>query len=383
MRILFIITRADTVGGAQVHVRDLSRYLVEAGHQVFVVTGEKGQYNDVLEDYSIQSYSCDTLKQPISLKQDWETRNYLIDLIRSFQPDLVSTHSSKAGILGRLACYATNTPCIFTAHGWAFTSGVPEPKRSVYQLVEKFAEPLADKIICVSENDRQIGLNCGMNSDRLITVHNGMPDIPIEMRANLVDDLHTVKIVMVARFDKQKDHQTLLEAVKDITEAQLDLIGDGPGLANAKAYATQNGMADRVNFLGFQKDVAKFLAQSHIFTLISNWEGFPRTIIEAMRAGLPVVASDVGGVAEAVDDGVTGYCIPRGNVDVLRDRLSKLVKDAELRQTMGQRGRQRYEAEFTFDHMFEKTFEVYKEVLAKRGKLDALKAELATPVSDL
>ena len=381
MKILFFITRADTVGGAQVHVRDLSSYLVEAGHQVLVVTGEKGLYNDVLKDYSIQSYPLDTLKQPIAFQQDWRTRSNLIDLVYTFQPDLVSTHSSKAGVLGRLACKATNTPCLFTAHGWAFTSGVPEPKRTIYQWVEKLSEPLADKIICVSENDRQIGFNCGMSPDRLITVHNGMPDISVDLRAN-PSDARPVKVIMVARFDKQKDHQTLLTAFRDISGAQLDLIGYGPSLPNAQAYVAQNDMADRVNFLGFQKDVSKFLAQSHIFTLISNWEGFPRTIIEAMRAGLPVVASDVGGVAEAVDDGVTGYCIPRGNVNVLRDHLSKLVTDAKLRQTMGQRGRQRYEAEFTFDHMFEKTFEVYKEVLAKRGKLDSLKADLASSVSN-
>lgn len=364
MKILFFITRADTVGGAQIHVRDLSHSLIQAGTDVLVVTGEKGPYNEVLDAYSVKSYSCSQLKQQISLKHDWETRGELVNLIRSFQPDLVSTHSSKAGVLGRLACKATKTPCVFTAHGWAFTDGVPEPTRSIYQWIEQLSESLADKIICVSENDRQIGLNCGMDRDRLVTIHNGMPDIPVEMRANLTERQPAVKVVMVARFDKQKDHQTLLEAFKDIGNAHLDLIGDGPNLEKAKAYVTQNGMSDRVNFLGFQKDVSKFLAQSHIFTLVSNWEGFPRTIIEAMRAGLPVIASDVGGVAEAVHEGVTGYCIPRGNVDILRDRLSKLIKNAELRQAMGQRARQQYETEFTFDRMFEKTLGIYKEVLA-------------------
>lgn len=364
MKVLFFITRADTVGGAQIHVRDLSRFLIQKGTEVLVVTGEEGPYNHVLDTYSIKSHSCNQFKQKISLKHDWSTRNELIKLIRSFQPDLVSTHSSKAGVLGRLACNVTKTPCIFTAHGWAFTDGVPEPTRSVYQWIEKLSESLADRIICVSENDRQIGLNCGMDRNRLITVHNGMPDIPIEMRANLTERQPVVKVVMIARFDKQKDHQTLLEAFKGTTGAHLDLIGDGPALEKAKAYVAQNDMGNRVNFLGFQKDVAKFLSQSHIFTLISNWEGFPRTIIEAMRAGLPVVASDVGGVAEAVNEGVNGYCVPRGNVDILHERLSKLIKNAELRQIMGQSARQRYEAEFTFDHMFGKTLGIYKDVLA-------------------
>ncbi len=309
------------------------------------------------------------------------SRDFFISSIDSFQPDLVSTHSSKAGVLGRLACLATSTPCLFTAHGWAFTNGVPEPKRSLYQWVEKLSEPLADRIICVSENDRQIGIQSGMSPDRLVTIHNGMPDITIDLRSTPVK-ADPVRLVMVARFDKQKDHQTLLTAFKDIPNAHLDLIGDGPNLPQAKAYVAQNNLTHRVNFLGFQQNVAQFLAKAHVFTLISNWEGFPRTIIEAMRAGLPVVASDVGGAAEAITEGVTGYAIPRGDVSTLRDRFTRLVNNAELRQSMGHQGRLRYEAEFTFDHMFEKTFAVYEEVLTKRGKQDRLKPEILPATSE-
>ena len=362
MRILFIITRADTVGGAQVHVRDLASALIRQGHEVLVVTGVSGPYNIALDSWGVHSLSCKVLQQQIDPVRDWQAFSFLMQTIRQFQPDLVSTHSSKAGILGRLACRVTNTPCIFTAHGWAFTGGVPEPSRTIYRQLERLAEPLADRIICVSEQDRLLGIKAGMKPDRLLTVHNGMPDIPPELKANPADP-NPVRIVMIARFDKQKDHLTLLQAFQSLLDAQLDLVGDGPKLEETKATVDKLGIGDRVNFLGYCNNVAKILAQAHIFTLISNWEGFPRTIIEAMRAGLPVVASNVGGVTEALKDGVTGYCVPRGDVTSLRDRLSKLVSDAKLRRKMGCAGRQCYEVEFTFQRMFEQTFRVYEDVL--------------------
>lgn len=368
MKILFIITRADTVGGVQVHVRDLAISLNQKGHEVLVITGIFGPYNTVLKNNGVESIASDTFIQKISPLQDWQTLRFLIKTIRNFKPDIVSTHSSKSGILGRLACKITNTPRIFTAHGWAFTEGVPEPSRSIYQWMERLTEPLADKIICVSERDRLIGINSGMKPDKLLTVHNGMPEISNELKANQ-NNSDNIKIVMVARFDKQKDHLTLIKAFQTISGVQLNLVGDGPNLEEIKNYVNEIGIAERVNFLGFCDNIAEILAEAHIFTLVSNWEGFPRTIIEAMRAGLPVVASDVGGVAEAVIDGNNGYLIPRGDVEVLRNRLQKLVEDEKLRREMGYLARQRYESEFTFQHMFEKTFEVYEKVLKDRKNL--------------
>ncbi|AFZ14324.1 glycosyl transferase group 1 [Crinalium epipsammum PCC 9333] len=367
MKFLFIITRADTIGGAQVHVRDLAKALNQDRHEVLVVTGVRGAYTTELHKWGINSISCEFLEKNINLVKDCQSFNFLKETIRNFKPDIVSTHSSKAGLLGRLACKIADTPCIFTAHGWAFTGGVPEPSRTLYQWVEKLAEPLADKIICVSENDRSIGVKVGMQADRLLTIHNGMPDIPNELRANPMAS-NPVRIVMVARFDRQKDHLTLLRAFQKIQGAQLDLVGNGPNIEVIKTMALKLGIADSVNFLGHRNDIAKVLAQAQIFTLISNWEGFPRTTLEAMRAGMPVVVSNVGGASEAVIDGITGYCVPHQDVDVLRDRLSKLVSDVDLRTKMGDQGRKRYEAEFTFERMFERNCKIYEQVLANRGK---------------
>lgn len=362
MNILFIITRADTIGGAQVHVRDLSLRLMSLGHNVLVATGIQGSYVDHLQMYNIDVISCPYFKKNIDFIKDWQTFIFLKKIVEQFQPDIISTHSSKAGILGRLIAKSTNIPCIFTAHGWAFTGGVKEPSRTVYEWLEKLSEPLASRIICVSEHDRLIGLKAGMQEMRLHTVHNGMLDISMERRAD-PSQTNPVQIVMVARFDKQKDHETLLKAVQKIPEVRLSLIGDGPSLDYIKTLVNNLGIADRVSFQGFRTNVAEVLAQSQIFTLISHWEGFPRTTLEAMRAGLPVVVSDVGGASEAIIEGITGYSVPPGDVENLFQRLVHLVTDAQLRASMGIEGRKRYEAEFTFDIMFEKTFKVYEQVL--------------------
>lgn len=362
MKILFIITRADTVGGAQVHVRDIGSYLIEKGHQVQVITGVKGPYNQTLSEWKIPNLACDCFEQTIKPYQDGKTLAQLTELIRDYQPDLVSTHSSKAGILGRMACKLTKTPCLFTAHGWAFTEGVPEPKKTIYRYLEKLAAPLGKRIICVSEHDRAIGITAGMNPQNLLTIHNGRPDVSEDLLAQPSKN-HPISLVMVARFDQQKDHETLLRAAQIFPEVEVNFIGDGPKLDTIQNLAKTLKMTDRVNFLGFCPDVAQYLSQGSIFTLISHWEGFPRTIVEAMRSRLPVIATDVGGVKEAVIDEVTGFCVPPRDIKALQEKLNCLITRPELREKMGQAGRERYEQEFTFEKMFQETFKVYETVL--------------------
>ena len=140
---------------------------------------------------------------------------------------------------------------------------------------------------------------------------------------------------------------------------ELDLIGDGPLQLAVEAQARRLGIAERVRFLGLRRDVAERLAQSQLFVLATRWEGFPYTILEAMRAGLPVVASDVGGVREAVVHGETGLLVPRGDEQALRQRLSEMLASVDLRQRLGAAGRRRFEATFTFARMIDKTAAVY------------------------
>lgn len=363
MKILFVITRADSIGGAHIHVRDLARRLVDSGHQVRVVTGKRGPFTAALEQAGATSVECPPLQRAIHPLRDAQAVVALRRAIAAFRPDLVSMHSSKAGILGRLACAIGGPPSLFTAHGWAFTPGVGEPRRSAYRWIERALAPLADRIVCVSEHDRRIAVAAGIGPRRLVTIHNGMPDVAATSRADPGGG-DPVRVVMVARFAPQKDHPTLLRAFAAVEGAQLTLVGEGPTLASVRTLTRELGLEDRVRFLGHQDDVAEVLARSHLFALISRWEGFPRSTLEAMRAGLPVVVTDVGGSAEAVADGVEGYIVPPGDVETTRDRLVALVGDGGLRRRMGEAARRRFEAEFTFERMFARTLAVYGTIAA-------------------
>ncbi len=168
---------------------------------------------------------------------------------------------------------------------------------------------------------------------------------------------------MTARFQAQKDHPSLFRALAGLTDRPwtLELVGDGPDIDACRSLAAGLGIADRTVFAGQCRDVAERLARADIFVLASKWEGFPRSILEAMRAGLPVIASDVGGCRESVVESETGFLVPREDPESLRSRLAELMSSPELRRKMGKAGRERFERHFTFDAMYEKTAAVYRE----------------------
>ncbi|MEY3299179.1 MAG: hypothetical protein RLZZ597_2439 [Cyanobacteriota bacterium] len=367
MRILFIITRSDAVGGAQVYLKDLSKAFIKDGHDVLVVAGTSviGEDNFFVRN-QIPFYACPHLCRSIQPIQDFQSIRFINNIVKTFRPDVISAHSSKAGLIGRISARVNHIPCIFTVHGWAFTEGVSQPKRSLYKIIEKLISPLSGKIICVSDYDARIGSEAGIKSSLMTRIYNGIIDIPTVLRAYPRNNLNpSVSIVMIARFDEPKDHRTLLHAFRSVHGAKLSLVGDGSNLSSIMALAEDLGLSDKVKFMGFREDIPEILSQAHIFTLISRWEALPLTIIEAMRAGLPVVISDVGGAAETIVEGVSGFAVPRSNVDVLRDRLNQLVADAQLRERMGKAARQRYEQLFTFERMYSETRQAYEAVLSQ------------------
>jgi glycosyltransferase involved in cell wall biosynthesis len=138
------------------------------------------------------------------------------------------------------------------------------------------------------------------------------------------------------------------------------LIGDGPTCEQAREKVETLGLNNRVEFLGERSDIPQLLAGASILALITHLEGLPLAILEGMRAGLPVVASDVGGVRETIDDGRTGFLIPHGDTETLRARLQTLIDDPELRRRMGEAGREKYEKCFGYRSMIEKTMDIYR-----------------------
>ena len=362
MRLLTIITLPDQ-GGAQIHLLSLLRGLGGRGISITLATSREGFLTQKARAIGINVHVIPRLIHSPSFYKDTLALLDIVKLLRVLKPDILHLHSSKAGALGRVAARLCKIPAVFTAHGWAFTEGASLKQKLLSIPAEAIVARLGGHIITVSRYDYELALRYRVASAKQMTVvHNGIPDV--DCRAD--PSMRSVpRIVMVARFSPPKDHALLLKALSHLRHEswQLDLVGDGPLLASVSRLANELGLGERVRFLGARSDIPGILAGSDVFVLTSRYEGFPISILEAMRAGLPVVASDVGGVSEAVLDGETGFLIGRGDRKALHDRLKTLLVNPQLRGRMGKEGRRRYEQLFTLDRMVNKTLRVYEHVL--------------------
>lgn len=360
MKIVYVITRSDVIGGASVHLLDLARGAQDAGHEVVILVGGHGVFLDRAKEKGLRCVSLRYMVREVSLLKDLRGLFELRTAIAEIKPDIIHLHSSKAGVLGRLVAKSLSVPVVFTAHGWAFTEGVSERRRAVYRFIEQYMARFSSKVITVSEYDKRLALDLGVGNQELITtIHNGMPDCAVCPKDYITGDV--VRMVMVARFDSPKNHLALVKALTCIKHLKwsLEFVGDGPLLRSVQDVVRSYDLADHVVFSGACNDVSARLAKSDIFILTSDWEGLPLTILEAMRASLPVVASRVGGVSESIEQGRTGFLIERNDQPSLVEALTVLIESAELREEMGRQGRLKFESEFTFDTMLRKTLDVY------------------------
>lgn len=371
LKIAYLITRSDTVGGAHVHMKDIALAAQAGGHEVEVLVGGNGPYAALLRSNGLNVFNLHHLIRPIRPYVDALAVLECRRAFKRFRPDIIHVHSTKAGLVGRAAAKLVGIPVVFTAHGWAFTEGIAERSRRLAVFLERRAAQISNAIICVSEYDRRLALEFGVGHEGLLTrIHNGVPDVASDLRSDGANG-NTVRIVSVARLDAPKDHMLLLDALTTVREMpwELELIGDGPLTNEVQRRARDLGLSDRVVFSGLRNDVPQRLAQADMFALISDWEGLPLSILEAMRAQLPVIASNVGGVAESVTDGTTGFLVPKGGSAVLADRLKRLLCDRPLRLQMGREGRIVYERKFSFEVMYRRTQDVYQSVLQQQGRL--------------
>ncbi|MES2683387.1 MAG: glycosyltransferase family 4 protein [Pseudomonadota bacterium] len=389
MKIVFVVTRSDAVGGAQIHIRDFSIALKKIGHDPVVLVGGNGNW---IEDLKRAGISCLPLKhmgRSINPLRDLRALLELCSTLKQLNPDIVSTHTSKAGWLGRVACKLIGMPVLFTAHGWSFTEGVSSKSALMWRMLERLVGGLADHIITVSRFDRSLAIGAQIASPRRITaIHNGMPDIPLTSLAQ--PGRASPKMIMVARFEGQKDHATLLHALSELGDLEwtMDFVGSGPTLEANVELCKQLGLSARVNFLGVRSDVAQLLCESQIFVLSTHYEGLPRSIIESMRAGLPAVATSVAGIPELIEDGLTGYLTGAANPTDLASKLRLLLSSAELRQSMGTEARARYVRSFQFTRMLDLTIGIYQSTLRSRSGapaalFQAAETNTTTPLQQL
>jgi glycosyltransferase involved in cell wall biosynthesis len=364
VRIAYVVTRADTVGGASIHVRDLAQAMIARGHEAMVFLGGEGPVTAQLAAAGVPFRSLRRLRRAVHPVRDVRAFGELLHALGDFRPNLVSTHTAKAGWIGRAACAHLGLPVLYTPHGWSIGGRVPAAHGLFFRLAEKAAARWASGIVCVSRYERELALRAGIaGPEKLHVIYNGVQDIPATLRADTASS--PVRIVSIARLEPPKDHRTLLEALAALRSRdwELELIGGGPLEREARELAAALGIAGRVHLSGYQPDPAVALARAQIFVLSSRSEGFPRSVLEAMRAGLPVVASDVGGVSEAVSEGINGLLVPPGQPEALSGALEKLIADASERQRLGAAARRIYEGRFRFERMLQETMELYDTVV--------------------
>lgn len=363
MRILYVITKAE-MGGGQVHVLDLLRGY-QGTHELHLATGEEEYLTREARAIGVECHILGDLIHETKPARDARAVSQMTALLRRIRPDLVHAHTTKAGLVARAAAWRCGIPSIFTAHSWAFSDGVSLAWKVMGVPTEWIASRLSSRVINVSEANRNLALRYGLPARRMVTVHNGIPDGPLVAEPGKND---SPEVVMVARFARQKHHELLLEAFAGVAEpATLTLIGDGPTRGAMQELVAKLGITSRVRFAGERQDVAQMLGQADVFALASRWEGFPLSILEAMRTGLPVIASDVGGSREAVAEGVSGFLVERDDVAGFRAALQKLCSNKALRTSFGTAGRQRYLQHFSLGQMLRKTHALYEQVWRECG----------------
>ncbi|WP_271970380.1 glycosyltransferase family 4 protein [Halorubrum ezzemoulense] len=283
--------------------------------------------------------------------------------------DIVHTHSTEAGIIGRFAAALAGVPnVVHTVHGVPFADDRNDALNRFVLTCERQAANYTDRIVTNADVIADDYLARGIGtSDQYTTVYSGV-DLDAFADAQPAADLpgERPRVVMIGRLADGKGHGVLLDAVESLgdVEGSVCIVGDGPLYDDLDAAIAERGLSDRVFLTGFRDDVPRVLAASDVLVLPSFREGTPRVITEAMASGLPVVATDIAGIPEQVEDGKNGYLVPTGNSKPLAERLRTLLADAELRERMGARGLERADR-FSVTRMVEELDDLYRELLAE------------------
>ena len=359
--VVIVITKGD-VGGAQNHVLSLVRGL--AGHFRFtIVCGEHDYLTRQARSMGVPFVLLDSLRREIAPLRDYGCYRDLCRLLRQLQPDLVHLHSSKAGLLGRLAAWKIGVPSLFTAHGWAFTEGAGLVQRSYGLVLEWIMARIGNGIITVSAYDMALARKWRVvRGERAWCIRNAVEEAGQPVVAG--DGGGDVVLLNVGRMARAKNHLLLLEAAARLEGAfRLVIVGRGRFYPQLLEQADRLGLQQRVTFVTDNDDPGEWFRRADIYVLSSDYEGLPLSVLEAMAAGLPVISTRVGGVPEAVTHDETGLLVDRGDVAGLARSMQALVDDREQRRRLGEAGYRRFEEEFRVERLCGETLEVYRSLL--------------------
>jgi len=289
-----------------------------------------------------------------------------IRLMKSFtrqllkeKPDVVHLHSTFAGVLARLVLivvYPIIRPkVVYCPHAFAFLMESSPFKQKCYVWIERFLSLTTDKIICVSDYERNQAIQYGLNKKKVVTVHNG---VPLRHNTKKLKDNIKIELLFVGRLDFQKGYDLLVSAMKKINDPlfHLTIVGDS---VNGE---TEKVALDNITYTGWLKsnELEKYFLNSDALVIPSRWEGFAMVPLEAMSFSLPVVASDSTSLPEVVKNNKTGFLFKSGDAEDLKNKILAL-KEVDL-IIMGDNGNELFSKNFTSNLMIEKTALLYQQI---------------------
>lgn len=383
VRVLRVIARLN-VGGPALHVSYLARGLAERGYETTLVAGEVGRGEEsmefVAEQANVEVVRLPGLSREISPLRDLVATFRLAALIRRLRPDIVHTHTAKAGAVGRTAALLAGPRrpvVVHTFHGHVLRGYFGWVGSLAFRVIETALARITDSLVAVSPEvrDELVALRVAPAS-RFTVVRLGIDleprtrseTAPEEIRRiyGIADDRFVVG--WFGRMTAVKRTDDLLDALAALRERGVDalllLVGDGDDRERLERLAHGRGLAKACLFAGYQEDVAPWYAACDAVVLTSANEGTPVTIIEALAAGRPVVATNVGGVPDVVEEGVTGFLVHSGDTHALAERLEVLARDEERRRRMGEAGREHVLERYAVSRLVDDVDALYRELLA-------------------
>ena len=354
----------------------------EAGYDVVGVSAP-GPHVAQLAAHGIDHVPLTRSTRAADLRADLATARQFARICRRLRPDIVHTHNPKPGVYGRVVARWVGVPVVVnTVHGLYALPTDPLPKRAVVYTLERVAAACSQAELVQNPEDLPTLQRLGVPGARLHLLGNGVDlarfdperhaDARAQVRAELGVDDDEVVVGLVGRLVAEKGYRELFEAVRGLGHVHpgMRVVVAGP-TDPAKADAITEAelaraTADGIIFLGMREDVERLYRAFDVYVLASHREGFPRSAMEAAAMGLPIVATDIRGCRQVVEDGRTGLLVPAREAGPLATAVGRLVRDAELRATMGAAARDKALREFDDRRQIELTLRVYDELLDRR-----------------